>query len=615
MFVSLLQLVAQAGGGGGDGGAAIVALARLTFLYPQYMIPIWIVVGFVFYYGKDEEKSRRVTRTIRRGKKIQEKRRRVEALQAVRDRDPGFTEELFLDRVSHAFLTTQYAWSEQNLSTCRAFLSDGVHERFELYIGMQKAEDIRNRMKNVTAGSPKIVSVESTPYFDTIHVRIPAAAITYNESLTTGRWVSGKSDRARTPFTEIWSFSRRPGVQTSADRSVLEGRCPNCGGPVAIVDRAECPQCGSIVNSGQYDWVLAEITQDEEWVVPPAAEVVPGWEELRQTDPHLNVQQIEDRASVIFWRAMMAVYHDDFAYAAPVVQRGAETVPARWHRGDDRFWKTPAVGVVELVRCQPAGAGRDGNDDFDRLRVMVRWSATPASGDRRGPRLHGHQRIRTDEMILKRRRGTVSAVDRAFSSAGCETCGAPIDAHSRDACGYCGAPLNDGSHGWVLEDVVAYEPTVHEALRSRDDDRDSPRLAAEALGNHAELLDATARMLWADGTVHEQERRDLLAFARHHGFSEERAERILEGARESETPVALPNDPAVAKAWMDRLVRATLIDGRLDRREGRLLARIGAKAGWSKADLKLAVRRQQAQLYRQARGVIRDDRQSKRGRG
>lgn len=634
MFASLLIPLAQAGGGGGYGGGGggggggfgggggsgggdgggLIALVKLTIEYPLVMIPLWIVAGVVFYYVKREEKGARVARTIRRGRKVQERQRRDAALQAIRDRDPGFTEEVFLDRVSHAFLTTQHAWSEQNLATCRAFLSDGVHERFHLYIDMQKAEGIRNRMKDVTAGTPEIVSVESDPYFDTIHVRIPAAAITYNESLESGKRVSGGSDRTRTPFTEVWSFSRRPGVTTSADRSVLEGRCPSCGGPVAIVDRAECPQCGSIVNSGQYDWVLAEITQVEEWVVPPDADAVPGWDELRRTDPHLNVQQIEDRASVIFWRAMMAVYFDDFARAAPVVERGADAVPRRWQRGEGRFWKTPAVGVVELTRCLPAK--EEQGDGFDRLRVMVRWSATPASGDRRDPQLHGRQRIRTDEMILKRKRGAVSAVDRTFSSASCGTCGAPIDVTQSDACSFCGAPLNDGSNGWTLEDVVAYDATVHEALRSSTYEDEPPRFAAEALGNHVELLSATARMLWADGELHDRERRDFLDFAQRHGVSEQRAERLLDSARGDETSdspslAGLPDDPAEARLWMDRLVRAALIDGRLDRHERRLLKRIGAEAGWSAADLNLSVRRNQATLYRQAKRTL--DRRGDRG--
>ncbi|MFH5805397.1 TerB family tellurite resistance protein, partial [Alienimonas sp. DA493] len=252
-------------------------------------------------------------------------------------------------------------------------------------------------------------------------------------------------------------------------------------------------------------------------------------------------------------------------------------------------------------------------DGFDRLRVMVRWSATPASGDRRDPQRLGPQRIRTDEMILKRKRGALSAVDRTFSSAGCENCGAPIDASRRDACAFCGAPLNDGSNGWVLEDVVAYQPLVHEALRSSTDADEPPRLAAEGLSNHVELLTATARMLWADGELHDKERRDLLAFAQRHGIPRERAERLLESAREAEGTPAPPDDPAAAKAWMDGLVRAALIDGRLDRRERRLLKQVAANAGWSSADLTLAIRRQQARLYRQARGVLAEHRERRRG--
>lgn len=95
------------------------------------------------------------------------------------------------------------------------------------------------------------------------------------------------------------------------------------------LDRAQCPQCGSVVNSGKYDWVLAEITQDEEWVVPPAVNRVKGWQIIRERDPGLNFQHIEDRASVIFWRCMMAVYFGDFSFAAPIVDSHSKTVPKK----------------------------------------------------------------------------------------------------------------------------------------------------------------------------------------------------------------------------------------------------------------------------------------------
>ena len=265
-----------AGGGGSNGdGALLFWLIRFTIQYPYFGIPLIAGGCFVLYQLKKAESGYRVTRTIRRGRRVQEEDLRVDALSEIRQRDPQFTKEVFLDRVRTAFLTTQQAWSDQDLRSCRAFISDGVHERFDLYVQMQKTEDIRNRMKDLDVVYRDIVCVTSDAHFDTIHVRITASAISYEESLTTGRRVGERSDRVPISFTEIWSFSRRPGVPTNPQTSVLEGRCPSCGGPVEIVDRATCPQCQAIVNSGQHDWVLAEITQDQEMggaAGPPSAD-------------------------------------------------------------------------------------------------------------------------------------------------------------------------------------------------------------------------------------------------------------------------------------------------------------------------------------------------------
>ena len=87
------------------------------------------------------------------------------------------------------------------------------------------------------------------------------------------------------------------------------------------------------------------------------------------------------------------------------------------------YWKTPAVGVVEVTACRPA----DEEDGDDRVMVLVRWSGTRADGDRRHPRLLGQQRIYSHVMVLSRRRGVTSNADQAFSSCHCQNCGAPID--------------------------------------------------------------------------------------------------------------------------------------------------------------------------------------------
>ena len=618
-----LELIAQAGGGGsygggggggsgGGGGEALGLLIQFTFRYPQYGIPIWIVIGIVFYSSKKAEKSARMTRTIRRGRNVQEESLHDSAIGQIRQRDPDFDEAVFLQRVVNGFVKTQYAWSEQDLRQCRAFISDGVRERFELYIAMQKAENIRNRMKDVEVDDSQVVSVTCDRHFDTIHVRIKASAISYNEDLDTAKRVSGNSDRTRTSFTEIWSFSRRPGAKTNPSASIFQGRCPNCGGPVEIVDVAKCPQCQSIVNSGQYDWVLSEITQDEEWVVPPVHHAVPDWDKLQQADAGLNFQHIEDRASVMFWRCLMAVYFDDIDYAAPIIDRQVSGVPKLWARKGDEFWKTPAVGVVEIVRCMPAE-----KDEFDRILVLIRWSATKATGSRQKPVLQSQQRIYSHVLTLKRRKGVQSISDNAFASFSCNDCGASIDVGKSDACNYCGSPLNDGSDTWGLEEVAPYNilesfDTIAHQQRILEQQGGVGRLETDRFLNEPELLAALARVLMVDGQLHENERRYITELAESRGVQTNRLETILATATSEEIPINVPKNLEQSKMFMNHLLRATLIDGRIKRVEYELLRQAGQQIGWSAADVKLGIVKIRTELYQQAKKIIRDRRRGKR---
>ena len=592
------------GSGGGDGGA-IIYLIQLTIEHPLIGIPIWIVLGLLYYYVTRQVKEVRITRTIRRGRKVQEERLLQQTLQAITARDPQFDKALFVQRARKAFITTQYAWSDQDLSRCRAFVSDGVHERFQLYIDMQKAENKRNRMRDVEVLELQWVCVTSDPGFDTIHVKFVARAISYDEDLTTGKRVGGNSDRVPITFSEIWSFSRRPGIQTNPEASLLEGTCPNCGGSVEIVDRAQCPHCGSVVNSGKYDWVLAEITQLEEWIVPPARHRVSGWDRIAARDRELNFQHIEDRASVIFWRCMMAIYFDNFGLARAVIWSGRDTLPSLWRIPVGEYWRTPAVGSVEVKRAEPARS----ESDWDRLYVLVRWSASRASGDRRKPRQLDLQRIYSHEMVLKRKPNAVSHADRAFSTYSCQSCGAPIAVGHESRCSWCGVALNDGTTDWVLETVGIYRPVPAFLREDRLDDLDNlglgvERLETDRLVNEPELLQSLARMVAADGQLHDKEREWLARFAQRRGVAGERFDEIIRAATDNQQDIELPTDPGQARSFMDHLIRAALIDGRIHSRERRLLRSAAAQIGWSAADLKLAIRRNRGELYRQAREII-----------
>ena len=74
-----------------------------------------------------------------------------------------------------------------------------------------------------------------------------------------GKVVCGSKNRARR-FTEYWTFIRRRGVAESGKGNE---NCPNCGAALKINLAGVCEYCGGKVTSGNFDWVLSRIEQDE----------------------------------------------------------------------------------------------------------------------------------------------------------------------------------------------------------------------------------------------------------------------------------------------------------------------------------------------------------------
>jgi predicted lipid-binding transport protein (Tim44 family) len=213
----------------------------------------------------DADRDAQVALRVRgeRAEALQASTDRERALAAIKSRDPQFDEQQFLARVSQAFLKIQAAWSRQDLSAVRPFISDGIRERFSFQFNMQQALGYRNQLDNVAVCAAQAAVVVADSQFDTIHVEFRATADDYRVDVLTGRRVGSPS--VAQEFVEYWSFHRRPGAQTLARAGSIEGHCPHCGAPIEIVDRAQCSSCRSVVNSGEHDWVLAEITQPEEW--------------------------------------------------------------------------------------------------------------------------------------------------------------------------------------------------------------------------------------------------------------------------------------------------------------------------------------------------------------
>ncbi|WP_437191216.1 TIM44-like domain-containing protein [Planctomicrobium sp. SH527] len=583
--------------GGGGGGRPIDG-----FL----IIILSVVVLVVVSSAINGLKKTQVQRTVRRGKQRQTERLRATSLAAMQKRDPSFNYELFRKRVETAFLKIQQAWSDQDLKSVRPFISDGIFERFSLQIKMMQDADLRNIMTNVQIRTCEAVALYNTVQFDTIHLRIAASALDYKVNLKTGKRIPDSEHSG--PFVEFWSFHRRPGVKSIAAQGAIEGQCPRCAAPLNIVDVVKCSSCGAQVNSGEYDWVLSEITQESEFQVPGSEQDLPGIAALRAKDPGFNIQHIEDKTSVMFWRLRAAEYYADPQYAAPVLMPQLRSEFTAGLKEKNRYWKNAAVGQVEVLDANNNMESTD-SQEMDSLHVMVRWSGILINRNNgRENELKG-QAIVSQLYTLERKKGTLTNPAGTFSSAGCPQCGAPLEIDGSGSCKYCGTVVTDGSFDWVLKSVDRFSEDAaqrhFENLRKLREEHAESNVAVHSTDTPLALA-ILAQAAQIDGILNEQERIVLQKLGAHRGLSEQQVNTVLEQAKAFDTKVPRPENAEQARDYVTQLAHVFLVDGILTPPEQRMLVDYAIDSGLSQADAKLIIQKERKRVLTAARNALRN---------
>lgn len=623
----------SSGGGGGHGDGVvwlIFDLIRLCVYAPRIGIPVLLIVlGVVWYLGSKGHGAHQAS-VIRRGNVARDRSRLPGIVSTVRGHDPAFDADAFLARVGPAFVKIQQAWSDQRLDAVRPFVSDAVHERFTLQFDEQRALGYRNQMSDVVVRSATLAHARSDERFDELAVRVEATAVDVRVGLHDGRPVGGS--RAPDRFVEVWSFLRRRGAATRADApGLMEGHCPNCAAAVELNQSANCKYCGALLRSGQYDWVLTEITQEHEWRPRPDAGDPPGAAAVRARDPGFNVQELEDRASVAFWRRAAA---DRLGSARPL--RTAATpaycdaldAAGRAGRGQPRaYFGECAVGSVDLLGVLPAGRGGPAvpADDRDRALVEVRWSGRLFTADAEGRPVRGEPTaVARLLLVLARSAAARSDPDRSVSSAHCPTCGAPEEGGSSGACAYCGTALTDGSR-WVLEDAVAAQDDRGRALvaalpAAGGGPEGAVPAGGDGRGNGSDIALAPASALaWmvkmadADGVVEDRERRLLSAAARRYGVPAARLDEMIASAARGGLDLPPPADDDEARSQLAGMARVALADGKISGEEHALLRTTGRRLGLGDHDVKQLLNRSRAEAYADARAQLRAPKAAGRG--
>ena len=586
-FIALLATAALAriGGGehydsgnsssdsGGDASFLIDILVWLIFRHPTVGIPLTIIliVGY-FIWKKANDGDTSTRKAI--DKAEAEARTHVTAsavdgwVSALKAKDPNFDLMKFFDRTKREFLELQDAWFKRNLEPVRRYLSDATFQRLVTQAKLMELLGVRDALADPQVLDLQIIGLEQNDAFDTVHIRVTAQVCDDDAPANFSDVQAQVLAKKKKPeqFTEVWSFVRKPGAQTRVEGDVSQGKCPNCGAEFSGGAANTCEFCGAIVNSGHYDWVLAEITQGSQF--QPHPQVPDGFAKARQTDPTLTTEALEDRASLIFWKWVESQTLSDVGRLAKVaspsfqdeVKGGLDHLASQ---GKQKFFVECSVGAVNTQQLSLL-------DGKDVAAIEIRWSAKIGIGPKGGKPPALPSQPQRYVMLLERASGAKST-DTGMSTNRCPTCNAPLTDNGQPTCEFCGAQLASGEKDWVMQDFGSWE-----WWRSKGGQPAASRTSSVAQrvpdkDERERLVYLMAAMAMADGVVDEKEKALLKMASERWSVPWANVELALNAPPTSMFNKLIVKGSSEAESFLRELVQVALADGKIDSREKKML--------------------------------------------
>lgn len=184
------------------------------------------------------------------------------AFAALQQRDPNVTWPALEARVALVFREFQVAWTARDLLRMRPFFTDALFDVQRYWVEAYRSQHLVNCTDNARIVQLQLARVGSDRFFDAVTVRLYATGLDYVMRDSDRAIVRG-SNRKERPYSEYWTFIRGAG-RVGPTRTAPE--CPSCGAPLAVGMAGDCRYCKAKVTTGEFDWVLSRIEQDEAYV-------------------------------------------------------------------------------------------------------------------------------------------------------------------------------------------------------------------------------------------------------------------------------------------------------------------------------------------------------------
>jgi len=175
--------------------------------------------------------------------------------------NPAFSWGEFQARARLIFDELQAAWSTLNWDRARPHETDNLFQMHQYWIDAYRRQHLRNMLDHCRVTALQPVKLQEDAFYNAITLRIGAEGYDYTVDQS-GNVVSGSKTNLRY-WSEYWTFIRNRQAKAGPARADLN--CPNCGAPLKVNNAGVCEFCGGKITSGEFDWVLSKIEQDESY--------------------------------------------------------------------------------------------------------------------------------------------------------------------------------------------------------------------------------------------------------------------------------------------------------------------------------------------------------------
>jgi hypothetical protein len=175
--------------------------------------------------------------------------------------NPTFSWPEFEARARLIFNELQAAWSSLQWERARPHETDNIFQMHRYWIEAYRRQGLRNVVDQCKITAMQPVKIKEDAFYHSITLRIWAEGYDYTVDQN-GKVMSGSNRRLRR-WSEYWTFIRHRSAPPSHARADLN--CPNCGAPLKVNASGICEFCGGKMTSGEFDWVLSKIEQDESY--------------------------------------------------------------------------------------------------------------------------------------------------------------------------------------------------------------------------------------------------------------------------------------------------------------------------------------------------------------